>query len=364
MDYTLDANGEALLAQYKKLLPQLEWLLQTAYDRLESIIRQQGIYVTAIEGRVKKEESLKGKLELKGSKYSCLEDITDLVGLRVITFYNDDVDKVAALVNRIFEIDWSHSVDKRKLHELNSFGYNSLHYVCRLPRQMVKDTEIANLRFELQMRTALQHAWSTIEHDIGYKFDIKIPREHLRQFNRLAGMLELVDDEFSRLRNVVAGYRRKVQGFVKSGQFDEVPLSVKTYRSYLELRPLDRLNQRIAAVNQAELFTASLLPFFDLLQSFGFKTLGDVQRFIADNSDDAYKLAIIQLAATDLDILSESIGMQNLCFVYVLKQGRGVEGVKFVYDMLNPRQASNAYLAEMLVKHAVALPFAQRYKDD
>ena len=89
---------------------------------------------------------------------------------------------------------------------MDSFGYNSLHYVCRL--------EEGGIRFELQMRTALQHVWSTIEHDTVYKGEVKIPKEYRRQFSRLAGMLELVDDEFSRLRTVLAEYRRQVQALV------------------------------------------------------------------------------------------------------------------------------------------------------
>ena len=71
------------------------------------------------------------------------------MGLRVITFYTDEVDKVAAIAKRIFNIDWQESVDKRKLHKLNSFGYNSLHYICRL--------KTGGPRFELQMRTAFQY---------------------------------------------------------------------------------------------------------------------------------------------------------------------------------------------------------------
>ena len=164
---TLDAHGEELMEQYRQLLPTLEKLNDEAYNQLKKSLDAQGIYVTAIEHRVKSEKSLAGKLELKGAKYKSIDDITDLVGLRIITFYNDDVDKVAVLAQRIFDIDWKESVDKRKLHELNSFGYNSLHYICRL--------KTGGPRFELQMRTALQHVWSTIEHDTGYKGDVKIP---------------------------------------------------------------------------------------------------------------------------------------------------------------------------------------------
>ena len=350
----LDPHGEALLKQYRELRPTLEQLAKDAYDQLRRALRDQGIYATAIEYRVKTEKSLAGKLELKGAKYKSIDDVTDLVGMRVITFYTDEVDKVAAIAKRVFDIDWQESVDKRK-HQLNVFGYNSLHYICRL--------KTGSPRFELQMRTALQHVWSTIEHDTGYKGDVKIPNEYLRQFSRLAGMLELIDDEFSRLRLVLTDYRRQIQTLVKNGQLDDVPLSSDSFRSYLDLRPFDRLNKRIAAVNQAEIYPVSLMPYLSVLESFGMETLSDVQHFIEDNSDDAYQLALSQLAITDLDILSSSAALQYLCLVYVLKHDGGRNGLKAIYDIINGESDANGMVADLMLEQAKTLPFMHHNND-
>ena len=341
-----------LLRQFRELRPTLEQLANEAYNLLNQALCEQGIYVTAIEHRVKTEKSLAGKLELKGAKYKSIDDITDLVGLRVITFYTDEVDKVAAIAKRVFDIDWQDSVDKRKLHQLDAFGYNSLHYICRL--------KTGGPRFELQMRTALQHVWSTIEHDTGYKGDVKIPREYKRQFSRLAGMMELIDDEFSRLRVVLTDYRRQTLALVKNGKLDDVPLSVETFRGYLELHPFDRLNKRIAAVNQAEIFSVSMMSYLRVLESFGMETLGDVQRFIEENSDDAYQLAVSQLAITDLDILSSNTALQYLCLVYVLKHDGGRDGLKSLYDLINGESDANSMLADLMMEQAQTLPFMQK----
>lgn len=342
---------EELLEAWRLQLPQLEQLEEQASDMLRKALCEQGIQLNAFEHRVKTEQSLTGKLEKKGYKYETLFDITDLVGIRVVTYYTDDVDKVAAITKQIFDIDWKNSVDKRK-HQLDSFGYLSLHYICYF-----KEGPLRNIPFEVQMRTALQHVWSAIEHDIGYKGAVKLPPEFVRQFSRLAGMLEMADDEFSRLRTTMTDYRRQVQSLVKSGHFSEVSLSTDSFRQFLELHPFDRLNQRIAAVNQAEIFPAPMMQFLPILESFRFKNLGDVKKFIEENSEDAYQLALSQLAVTDLDILSESVGLQNLCLVYVLKQGGGLYGLKAVYDAINGGLAGNAILAENVLRQAQSLPF-------
>ena len=114
---SLDPHGEMLMQQYRKLRPTLQQLADEASNQLRHALKEQGIYITAMEHRVKTEKSLTGKLELKGAKYKSIDDITDLVGLRVITFYTDEVDKVAAIAKRVFDIDWQESVDKRKLHK-------------------------------------------------------------------------------------------------------------------------------------------------------------------------------------------------------------------------------------------------------
>ena len=348
----LSPRCQELVEQFRKYRPQMEELEQLVNDQLCKVIRNQGIELNSIEHRVKTEQSLIGKLERKGDKYHNLEDITDLVGLRIITFYTDDVDKVAAIMKRQFVIDWDNSVDKRKLHELTSFGYNSIHFICHL-----KEGPLSGIPFEIQVRTALQHVWSAIEHDIGYKGAVKLPPEYRRQFSRLAGMLELADDEFSRLRTTMTEYRRQVQSLVKSGKLDDVPLSTDSFRSYLELHPFDRLNQRIAAVNQAELFPVSLMPFLPILETFRLQTLGDVQRFIDENSEDAYQLALSQLAVTDLDILSETVGLQYLSIVYTLKSGGGRAGLWFIYDTINGESESNMILADKMLEQAKTLKF-------
>ena len=118
-----------LLNAYNAHLPQLEQLAEQVSSMLLKALREQNIQLNTFERRVKTEDSLTGKLEKKGNKYRTIYDITDLVGIRAVTYYTDDVDKVAAIAKQIFDIDWKNSVDKRK-HQLDSFGYLSLHYIC------------------------------------------------------------------------------------------------------------------------------------------------------------------------------------------------------------------------------------------
>ena len=353
MNYQLDQHGNVLMEQYHERVSVYERLARLADEALRHALDAQHMQVTTMEHRVKTADSLAGKLELKGAKYHSLNDVTDIVGFRVVTFYSADVDKVAVIVSETFNVDRDNSVDKRKLHRLDSFGYNSLHYICSLPKTIVDDPEqplLNELRFEIQMRTALQHVWSTLDHDTGYKGNVKIPREYLRQFNRLAGMLELIDEEFSRLRTILTDYRRQMLALEASGHLDQVDLNANSFRHYLDLHPFIRLNQRIAAINQAELYPVPLMPFLRVFEKLGLETLGDVNRLIDECSDDAYRLAAMQVGTTDLDILSESIGPQNLCYVYVLRQGGGLMGLSQVIEWLRGPDPENIALAKELIK--------------
>ena len=335
----MDLHCEMILEEYREQLPVFEQMKTEVLHVLREALDRSGLVVTAIEARIKTEESLRGKLALKGAKYATLSDITDILGARIITFYTDDVDRIAAMAEQLFEIDWDNSVDKRMLHQLDSFGYNSLHYICKLPGY--------DFRFELQLRTTLQHAWASINHDNGYKTGVEIPREYLRRINRLAGILEMADDEFSRIRTEITDYRRRVQQLVQNGKLDDVLLDGDTFNSYLQARPFDALNKRIAAINQAEIQEVPLIRYLRVFNAFGCKTLGDVQRLVKQYEEDAYRLARHQLGNTDLDIISSAVGIQNICIVCILATGGGKIGLVRFFDAINGYNSQNEAIAEM-----------------
>ena len=356
----MDAHIETLLDQYRANQPLYQGMESVIPGKLLSFFQEAGIVVANLEHRIKTEESLLGKLRIKGKKYQDIYDVTDIVGVRVITFYIDDVDKVATVVERLFDIDWPNSVDKRKAHEIDSFGYLSLHYICCIPETLYfnpEHPEINKIRFEVQMRTVLQHAWANMNHDTGYKSGVEVPKTYLRNLSRLAGILELVDEQFSNIRAELAAYRRNVRQLVESGNLDEVPLDGDTFKSYLALDPFGSLNRRIASVNQAEILEDPLDRFLPMFKGLGCSTLGDVERMIKDNSEGAFQISCYQIALTDLDIISASLGPQNICIAYLLRQGSGKAGIRYLLDMIGGEAESNSALADLIIDQAKAFPF-------
>ena len=349
-EYGLDLHCTMILEEYRENLPSFRKMKQVVLDRLDTCLKENNILVTGLEGRVKEEASLAGKLELKGKKYRDLSSITDIVGVRVICFYKEDVDKVSALVDQLFNVDWENSVDKRKQLGKDTFGYMSLHYICRIPESLFSDPahpEINEFRFEVQMRTALQHVWASMNHDTGYKSGVEVPPEHLRSLTRLAGLMELADEEFSRIRKEITDYRRKAEQLVKDGSFDEVSLNGDTWRNYLALDPFDMLNKKIAAINQAEIQQVSGMPYLEPMLKIGLKTLGDVETMRKSCSAKAYQLAVHQISGTDLDIIASTLGLQNICLIHVAELN-GRKGIEYFLECLNGPSKYNAESAARL----------------
>lgn len=141
-------------------------------------------------------------LEAAGTVYEIREHITDLVGLRVICLYSSDIPLVRNVLADGFDvIDETDKTQALEAHE-SVFGYKGLHLDLRLlgnRSTLPEYRRFKDLRFEVQIRTIVQDAWSVLDHKIKYKRNI--PHELKRRINRLAALFELADQEFLNIRD-------------------------------------------------------------------------------------------------------------------------------------------------------------------
>lgn len=348
----MDTHVKDLLDEFKENESTFVEMSNFVISYLRKVIcTDHGIFLAGIEGRVKQYESLEGKLLLKGHKYKSISDITDLFGARIITFYTDQVDFIASLIEKNFDIDYENSIDKRKLYEVDRFGYMSLHYICRIPKSLYSDEKFPKLnefRFEIQMRTSLQHVWATIFHDTGYKSDVEVPKEYIRKLARLEGLLEIADDEFLTIRNEIDEYRKKIRSLVSKGEFKDISLNIDSYKNYIALKPYMSLVNRIASITGAEVEFVSYLRFYEVFVDIGLKTLSEVEQMRIDNSEDAYKLSLIQLGGTDIDIISSTVAIQNILIMYIMKRGGDRGELKSLLEIVTSRAISDAYLDKII----------------
>ena len=310
-----------ILEDYRKQRDNFLKLGDTVHTILADIVNDLGLTVLAIEHRVKEEKSLAGKLERKSDSYNTFEDITDILGCRVICFLSDEIDKIGKKVEEKFVVDWENFSDKRALIKEDAFGYLSLHYICSLPFGDQWPDEICGKKFEIQIRTILQHAWSAINHDIGYKSEFGVPREIKRQFARLAGLLELADDEFVRARNNMTEYTEGIRQRIMTDDADNIQINMISLNEYvLHNKKMLKVIDDIADIAGAEISKIDPESYVPQLAFLGIEKLGDIEKMINENYDLAMKLAKKALSAADLDIVSSSVALRFLCRAELLNK--------------------------------------------
>jgi ppGpp synthetase/RelA/SpoT-type nucleotidyltranferase len=177
---------------------------------LDECLRKRQIKVHSVQHRAKEPESVGRKAATPSErdpnqpKYANpIIDITDLAGVRVITYFPGTLADIDTLLRDEFEIV-ERSDKSEELIAGERFGYQSIHYLVRVKPERTRLAEYDSFRnsiVEIQVRTILQHAWAEIEHDIQYKSATTIPSEIRRRFMALAGMLEIADREFQTIQN-------------------------------------------------------------------------------------------------------------------------------------------------------------------
>ncbi len=174
-----------------------------------TLLDDAGINYLSVTGRTKSVASFAGKasrtVEGRPAFADPARQITDQIGVRVITFVHSDVAAVADLLADQLEVLDDRDMGRETAQE-GRFGYASRHVLVTLDDTRAQAPEFATLRdrtASVQVRTVLQHAWAEFEHDIRYKGSI--PEEHApdldRRFTLAAGLLELADREFSTIRD-------------------------------------------------------------------------------------------------------------------------------------------------------------------
>ncbi len=240
--------------RYETLRPQYVAYTQRIHALLAELLKIRGIDVVAVESRTKEVSSFQEKSERDEKNYQDpLTEITDLSGVRIITYYNEDVDEVCQLIAEEFDVNPQHSIDKRIAEQEDRFGYSSSHLLAGLSEQRRRLGEwqpFAHLACEIQIRSVLQHAWAAIDHKLRYKTKESIPSGVRRQLFRLSALLELADSEFSAVRDLTEKREAEIKEDVAKDKL-EIEIDRDSLETYL-------------------LNSATMRTFADLLARTGF----------------------------------------------------------------------------------------------
>nr|WP_162305441.1 hypothetical protein [Brevibacillus laterosporus] len=205
---------------------------------IKDILDHNKISYLSVNHRAKKIDSFTAKA-YKDKYVDPLNEIMDLAGIRVIAYVESDVAKICKVIEEEFDIDRENSVNKSENMRLDQFGYRSVHYIAKFsPRrlQLPEFNIYSEHKFEIQVRTILQHAWAEIEHDRNYKINgnnLPDEKDIKRRFYLLAANLESIDRQFDEIVADIDKYEKEVTEDTISGKLGKTNINAVSLPTYL-----------------------------------------------------------------------------------------------------------------------------------
>lgn len=281
----LDTHAQAAVSDYLRLQPFYESLAGVVGRIAEECLNKRRIKFLSVQHRAKdpisfeRKSAIPSEIDANLPKYKePLKEITDLAGVRIITFFPGTLIEVdQAIADEFAVIEKS---DKGLiLIDEDRFGYQSIHYLIKIKSERARLAEyerFAEAIVEIQVRTILQHAWAEIEHDIQYKSSRTIPTEIRRRFMALSGMLEIADREFQAIQDADKELEDSAKASVQIGHLSGIEITPNAVKHFLDKQL--GADGRISAWSYD--WTARLL------KRLGFSDLDQVAKAITPYNDD------------------------------------------------------------------------------
>ncbi|GAB1644217.1 GTP pyrophosphokinase family protein [Krasilnikovia sp. MM14-A1259] len=243
-----------LAAEYGRIEATLQKLAREVEFSLDAALKKSGIKIHAVSSRVKDLDSVLEKVDRK--KYRApLTEMQDLVGARIVCLFMPDLLNIRKMLHDTFDV--LQEEDKINTEDVASFGYMSVHYVCRLGdwHSGPHYEGILQQVFEIQARTIAMDAWANISHHLAYKGEASIPQALRKDFHALSGLFYVADQHFEMFvkaaKEVEIDARREIAE--SDTNFHGVLLNAETLLAYVRARhPGRRKSDKAEASSFAE----------------------------------------------------------------------------------------------------------------
>jgi len=267
---------EALRPKYERFTGRLYVLLQGLLKDIPHILLE----------RTKDVESFARKISRPEKSYERFEQVTDLSGLRILTYYLGGIERVRNVIEREFQVDWESTIDKSKELKPNQLGYRSINYIVCIPYTRAEKTdwrEFANLKAEIQVDTLTSHVWYETEHPL-YKQEATVPLELRRRLYLVKALLEVADLELQEFKDKEV----EVSSAMSTQVEEKAPVSISPAALVQYVEHSDQVQELVTLASEAGFDIMSSLEeqlnivsdLADACLAVGIRTTYELEKFL------------------------------------------------------------------------------------
>ena len=194
--YKMAFEYQQIMMIYESAIKQIETKLDILNK--ENKVSGRRNPIETVKSRIKSPQSIASKLEKKNLPVtfdSMIENLHDIAGVRVICPYISDIYSVRDMLLK--QPDITLLEEKDYIKNPKESGYRSLHLVIEIPVYLSESTH--NVKVEIQLRTIAMDFWASLEHELHYKTNTRVPESVRRELFRVAETIAMTDREMEEI---------------------------------------------------------------------------------------------------------------------------------------------------------------------
>ena len=198
---------------YESYAPVFNEVLANIEAKLKSSIKIASIptFKTRIKSFTSYYKKILRQKPKEAAESKSLVTLTDMIGIRVICAFLEDLDIVEQQLVTYFNVK---EIERKGAQQsFREFGYESVHVLIAIPEDCKPKKELDpplpdEVVCEIQIRTILQDAWAEVEHELIYKSEFNpFDKPLRRKLASINASLTLADTIFQEIRD----YQNRLQ---------------------------------------------------------------------------------------------------------------------------------------------------------